>query len=185
VAAVAITAILLALVVCDLEIARFREWWERHSLTGSILASLLVVGVTGLIFDELIARYQRRERASSVAVQALIVYSQARRAYDAVLASDEAELSDTHVADEVRPLASMLLSASPSLFDDPVARVFLERVQQLMGAMVRTIAASPEARGDITTLLADEMTQLQASVEPLRARLPAEYRSTIDDEHAS
>lgn len=53
---------------------------------GSILASLLAVGVTALIFDEVIARQRRRERATSVAVQAMILYAQARRAFGAILA---------------------------------------------------------------------------------------------------
>lgn len=143
---------------------------------------MLVVGVTGLIFDEAIARYQRRDRASTVAVQGLILYSQACRAYAAVLA-DVDGASDSRASEEMRPLASMLLTASPSLFDDPVARVFLERIQRLMGSMLQARSASPDGvnGGDRREPLEAEMAQLRASVEPLRARLPAEYRSLFDE----
>jgi hypothetical protein len=61
--AVAIASGLVAIVACDLWIASFRDWWDRHSLTGSIVSSLLVLGVTALIVDEILARRQRRERA--------------------------------------------------------------------------------------------------------------------------
>jgi hypothetical protein len=182
-AAAVIALTLLALVLSDLEIAQARGWWDRHSLTGSVVASLLVLGVTALIFDEVIARHQRRERASTVAVQGLILYSQARRAYGAVLAGVDAASGSSNASEEMRPLASMLLTASPSLFDDPVARVFLERLQRLMGSLLQTLAAAP-ARGqggDQRAPLMAEMAQLQASIEPLRARLPAEYRSLFDE----
>ena len=80
----AATAVLLALigmVVADEWVGTFRSWWDGHSLSGSIVSSLLVVAVTGLVVDEVVARRQRRERSSSVAVQAVIVYGQAGRAY--------------------------------------------------------------------------------------------------------
>lgn len=181
-AAAVIALTLVALVVSDLEDRGLRSWWDRHSLTGSVLASMLVVGVTGLIFDEAIARYQRRDRASTVAVQGLILYGQACRAYAAVLA-DVDGAADSRASEEMRPLASMLLTASPSLFDDPVARVFLERIQRLMGTMLQARSASPSGAhdGDRREPLEAEMAQLRASVEPLRARLPAEYQSLFDE----
>jgi hypothetical protein len=86
VAAAAIAATLLALVACEIWVTTVRAWWDRHSLTGDVVSSLLVVGATVLIFDEILARRQRKERAGSVAVQVLIVYGQAVRAYDALRA---------------------------------------------------------------------------------------------------
>lgn len=73
-AATAAAMALLALVACDLWIRGVQVWWDRHSLIGSVVASLLVLAVTALIVDEVVARRQRRERAGSVAVQASIVY---------------------------------------------------------------------------------------------------------------
>ncbi len=157
---------LVVLVACDLWIEGFRVWWTRHSLTGSIVSSLLVVAVTALIIDEVVADRQRRERSVSVAVQGLIVYGQTRRTYAAVTADEEVSGA---ASEELRALASMLLTASSSLFDDPVARRFLAQAERLAGVMIRTVAGpsagalTPESRARLTS----EMTQLQAAVEPL------------------
>ena len=78
VAATTVVMTLATLVAYDVWIRGVRVWWDRHSLTGSIVASLLGLAVTALIVDEVVARRQRKERAVSVAVQSLIVYGQAR-----------------------------------------------------------------------------------------------------------
>ena len=64
VAAVCALTTLLVLVGCDLWIAGFRAWWDRHSLTASVVSSLLVLAVAGLIVDEVVARRQRRAALS-------------------------------------------------------------------------------------------------------------------------
>jgi hypothetical protein len=181
-AAAAVALTLFALVACDLWIGRFREWWDGHSLTGDIVSSMLVVAVTGLIVDEVVARRQRRDRAVSVAVQAVIVYGQTRRAYDAVLASDADETSSSDSSDDLRALASMLLAASPSLFDDPPARVFLAQAERLAATIYRSAAASSGGglSADDRARLVSEMSQLQATVEPLVARIPTEDRSVLE-----
>jgi hypothetical protein len=96
---------LLALVASDLWIEGARVWWDRHSLTTSVVSSLLVLAFTGLIVDEVIARRQRQERAASVAVQSLIVYGQTRRAHDALVRKGEPAMSSGTAADELRTLA--------------------------------------------------------------------------------
>lgn len=179
--AVAIASGLVAIVACDLWIASFRDWWDRHSLTGSIVSSLLVLGVTALIVDEILAQRQRRERATSVAVQGMIVYTQAVRAYAALTGTgtDESDLGE-----EMRSLANMILTASPSLFDDPQARVFLENLQRLAGEMVRTIPSSGLVSGqpsDDRAQLAAAMSAVQTSRLPLLARLPAQYASSVEE----
>jgi hypothetical protein len=182
-AAVAVTAALVALVACDVWIGGVRTWWDRHSLTGSVVSSLLVVAVTALVIDEVVARRQRRERSVSVAVQGLIVYGQARRAYDAITTGGTEEShSATGAPEELRTLASMLLTASPSLFDDPVARRFLEQLERFSASMFGT--ASARSRGvpgaDDRARLASEMSRLQATVKPLLARIPSEDRSLLE-----
>jgi hypothetical protein len=174
-AAVAVT--LIALVACDLWIARFRAWWDRHSLTASVVSNLLVLAVAALIVDEVTARRGRRKRSVSVAVQGLIVYGQARRAFDAVMGTGEHD-----ALEELRSFASMLLTASSSLFDDPVARRFLADVERFSGSMFRTISAS---RGGVLSadgraLLTSEMSQLQETVQPLLARIPSADRSVFE-----
>jgi hypothetical protein len=184
-AAAGVALALLALVATDLWTPSVKVWWDGHSLTGSIVSSLLVLAVTGLIVDEVVARRQRRERSVSVAVQGLIVYGQARRAYDAVVAKGAAEPGSTVASDELRALAGMLLTASPSLFDDPEARRFLEDVERFSVSMVRTVSAAASegdgSNGDDLARLASEKSHLQEAMKPLLARIPsAEDRALLE-----
>jgi hypothetical protein len=178
-AAATVAISLLVLVACDLWVRGVRDWWDRHSLTSSVVANLLVLAVTALIVDEVVARRQRRDRAVTVAVQGLIVYGQARRANDVITAPTGQETTAGDASDEVRTLASMLLTASPSLFDDPVARRFLEQVERCSWLMFRLVSASPDATmsSDARQHLASEMSSLEASMEPLMARLPTGDRT--------
>src|ERR1700729_2834228 len=107
--AAAIASGLIPIGACDVWIASFRDWWDRHSLTGSIVSSLLVLGVTALIVDEILPRRQRRDRATSVAVQGIIVYAQAVRAYAALtgVGSADGSESSADVGEEMRSLANM------------------------------------------------------------------------------
>jgi hypothetical protein len=180
--AVLIACTLIALVACDLAVSGFGTWWDAHGLTTSVVSSLLIVGATALIFDEVVAYRQRKDRGLSVAAQALIVYGQAREAYQAVMASDD---SASGAPSELRDLASNLLVAAPSLFDDPAARVFLLQVDQLMSALVEAVAQSgrpPDAQNpDAQTSdhLTDLMAKAQQAYEPLLARFPPDYQSRL------
>jgi hypothetical protein len=180
-AAAAVAMILLALVACDLWISSFRLWWERHSLTCAIAASLLLLAVAGLIVDEVVARRQRSERSMSVAVQALIVYGQARRAWNTVMTvGDSEEGSPGALIEELRTLASMLLTAAPGLFDDPLARRFLEEVE-LFSATVFPMALKHQGRlnEDDRAHLESAMSQLRVVVEPLFMRIPNADRALL------
>jgi hypothetical protein len=181
-AAVAAAMTLVALVACDLWIGSVRSWWDRHSLTASVVANLLVLAVAALIVDEVVARRQRRERSVSVAVQALIVYGQARRTYGAITATDEQELRSANAPDELRTLANMLLTASPSLFDDPLARKFMEEVDRFSVLMFRLLSSSSgkALSEDRREQLTSEVSRLQATVEPLLARIPMKDRSLLE-----
>jgi hypothetical protein len=173
--AVVVAAALMALVAGDLWDASMRSWWSRHSFTGDVVSSLLIVGVTALIFDELVARRQRKARAVSVAVQAAIVYGQSRRVYDAVLASAN-EDDRKNAGEDLRNLAGMLLTAGPVLFDDPQARQFLEQVERLAGSIYRafTTMTAGKLNADLRGRLQVEMTQLVDAANPLIGRIPVE-----------
>jgi hypothetical protein len=188
-----IAATLVALVACDLWVGAFRSWWDRHSVTGSAVSSLLVVGVSALIFDEVVARRQRTQRAVTVAVQGLIVYGQTRRTYDAVVAGAEngeadGRGQDKGAGDELRILASMLLMASPALFDDPVARLFLADVQRLAASMYRAlspvISSSPSSASSRDGLgrMRAERAQVEATIKPLAERIPSHYRAGLEEQ---
>ncbi len=173
-----IACTLIALVVCDVTVAGFGPWWDQHAITTSIVSSLLIVGATALIFDEVVAARQRRDRAVAVAAQALIVYGQAQEAYQAVLSSDPS--SRAQAPDELRDLASNLLVAAPSLFDDPAARTFLLQVDKILSALVAQ-ATGPGSVQDpgVKDHLTDLMSQVQQSFDPLLGRFPPEYQSRI------
>jgi hypothetical protein len=172
-AAVALAA-LTATVVSDVWISRTRSWWERHSVTGSTVSSLLVLAVTVLVIDEVVARRGRNERARVVAVQGLIVYGQIRRSHDAVLAQGADGSGSDAAVDELRNVANMLLIAAPMLFDDPTARTFLEEAQRFSAIMIRiAVARTGTALTDRDRQrLSDGAARLQAAVAPLIARLP-------------
>ncbi len=183
-AASAIAVALIALIACDLGVGGFRVWWDNHSLSASIVSSLLVLGVTALIVDDVVARRQRKDRANSVAVQAAIVYDQAQRAYSSLMAAHEAPGDDDDDAvEEMRSLAGMLLTSSPNLFDDPEARLFLEDVQRLTGALFRASSAPfiGQASRPSPVLLTAAMDRLHASATPLIHRLSSRYRAAIDE----
>jgi hypothetical protein len=179
--AVVVAATLLGLVAADLWNAGMRSWWGSHSFTGDVISSLLVVGVTALIFDELIARRQRKVRAVSVAVQALIVYGQARRVYDAVVSSTTDEDRQS-AGEDLRSLATMLLTAGPAFFDDPQARQFLEGVERLAGSVYRAFTATVSGPLHPATRerLEAEMTQLTGIANPLLSRIPTEEWALAD-----
>jgi hypothetical protein len=182
VAAASAAIAVLALVACDLWVGTVRIWWDRHSLTGSVVSNLLVLAVAALIVDEVVARRQRRERAISVAVQGLIVYGQARRAYDAVSATGVESGPESGAPDELRALASMLLTASPNLFDDPEARRFLEQVERLSVSMLQRVVGSSRVvanAGDPQRMESD-MARVKKTVDPLLARIPAEDRGWLE-----
>jgi uncharacterized membrane protein len=174
---------LAALVACDLWIGDVRLWWDRHSLTGSVVSNLLVLAVTALIVDDVVARRQRRQRAVSVAVQGLIVFGQARRAFGAITTVGAGDLRSSGAPDELRTLAAMVLTASPSLFDDPAARRFLEQVERFSVSMLRAVSTSSGGgRGtDGGPRLVSEMEELKVAVEPLLARIPPGDRSLLEE----
>jgi hypothetical protein len=98
--------------------------------------------------------------------------------------TDDAQLAG--VRDEVRTLASMVLIASPTLFDDPEARLFLEEVQRLVGTMYAApaLAFSAPAAGDsdnTVARLSASKSRVEARVVPLAARLPKQYRAGFDE----
>jgi hypothetical protein len=86
-----------------------------------------------------------------------------------------------------RHLANMILVASPALFDDPEARLFLEEVQRLAGTKYGALAlhklstapAAGGGDGTAATLRAGR-SKMGARVSPLTARLSDKDRSSLD-----
>jgi hypothetical protein len=189
----AITAgVLLALVACDQWVPGARSWWGHRPFTTDVVSSLLVLAVTVLVIDEVVARRRRKDRAGSVAVQGLIVYDQALRSYESVMSGlggkvDEAYTEEAR--DEVRGLAAMILVASPSLFDDPEARLLLEELQRMTGLLYQVVALVPArfvASGRVEEQSAEaalkaSRARLDARITPLAARLSWQDRGSLAD----
>jgi hypothetical protein len=184
VSALLIAAAIAVLIVYDLAYGRgFSAWWDKHSITTSLVSDLLIVGATALIFDEVQAYRQRKDRSLTVAAQGLIVYGQAREAYQAVLANLSDPSAGAGVPDELKDLASNLLVASPSLFDDPNARDFLLQLDRLMAALFAAANGHgdrPDGLGQ-TVGLTNRMDDVESSFEPLVARFPSEYQQRVRD----
>jgi hypothetical protein len=181
--AVLIAAAVIAIIVYDLNVPGFSLWWDKHAITTSIASDLLIVGATALIFDEVQARRRRKDRSLSVAAQGLIVYGQAREAYQAVMAGVNDPSAGGGIPDELRDLASNLLVASSSLFDDPDARDFLLQVDQLMASLFAAAngrSDRPDGLGR-TDLVTKQMNQVQSSFAPLVARFPPAYQQRVRD----
>jgi hypothetical protein len=184
VGALLIAAAIVTLMVYDVVNGRgFSDWWARHAITTSLVSDLLIVGATALIFNEVQAYRQHKERSLSVAAQGLIVYGQAREAYQAVVASMSDPSSGAGVPDELRDLASNLLVASPSLFDDPEARDFLLQLDRLMASLFAAANGQPNRPDGLgqTGHLTDQMNAVQSSFQPLVARFPDGYQARVRD----
>jgi hypothetical protein len=175
-----VVTLLFVLVAVDLASRSIRIWWLRHAFTTDVSGSLLVVAVTALVFDEIIARRQRRDRAATIAVQALIVYTQVRRTYTALLGAGAADSTAGEASEEFRMLSSMILSAAPNLFDDPEARRFLEAVERFTGSMAAT--ANKVAKSSATRLEDADRDRLTAGVAAVKALLdPLTARLSLVD----
>ena len=199
-AATVTASALLALAASDLWSGGVRRWSNSHSFMTDVISSLLVLGITVLILDEVAARRQRQDRSVSVSVQGLIVYGQALRAYNTVVsgpwarpAGAGAASSSTNISEadslrdmreEIRGLGNVILVASPSLFDDPEARLFLEEVQRLAGIMYAAMAHATAAGGtgleSAVASLSACKSRLDARVVPLAERLPGRDRALLD-----
>jgi hypothetical protein len=171
-AAAALVVAILGLAGADGLLTDVRAFWSRHALMGSLLSSLLAVAVTGLIVDELIARRQRLARSVSVGAQAMIVYTQARLLRDAVIASVESR-DRSDVDANLRNFANMLLVASSTFFDDPVARRFVIEAERFAASSfeVMTVRDDASLASSAHERLEAQMARLQLVAEPLALRL--------------
>jgi hypothetical protein len=174
-AAGAVVVALVGLVASDACAGGTRNYWAREPLTASIVANLLVVGVTALIVDEVIARRQRKAHEVSVGAQAVIVYTQTRWLFNAVLAFGGPD-TRSDIEENLRSLANMLLVASSAFFDDQPARRFLVETQEFAASIVEALSASPVGplQPPVRDRLAAAMARLDLVAEPLVRRIPSD-----------
>lgn len=170
-----------AVVVTDLTIPGVGAWWDRHSLIGSFVTSMLILGVTIQVVDQVTARRKIKERERVAAVQALIVYGQALRT-ERVLRAPPDQPGNGDPESEVQALASMVLTAAPALFEDPAARTFMEKVERFSTLLVRM---GRRPGGELTEAdragLVQTKDAMSAAVQPLLSRLQPHEVATLED----
>jgi hypothetical protein len=171
-----------AFVVLDLTDAAVRRWGTAHTITVDTLCGVLVVLITVLVVNQVLARRTLEQRASAIAAQAAILLSQAVRTVRAVRAAlgDAEELESAR--EEMRSYATMLLIAAPVLIDAARARAFLEQGQALAGELARILGDLREESADraaATARLDGAVSSLRAAAAPLMAVLTPDQRSAV------
>jgi hypothetical protein len=181
--AAATLAAFVAAVVTDVTIPVVNTFWDRHSLLGSFVASVLILGVTIQVVDQVTARRRVKERERVAGVQALIVFGQALRTAKVVAATPE-ERGHEDPASEVQALASMLLTASAALFDDPAARAFMAEVERFASQLFQLVRSrTPDTVTDADRVkLSRSQDSLTAAVQPLLGRLDLRDVTEVEDD---
>ncbi len=126
----AIAALLIAAIVSDFVDGSF---WNKHTLTASVVASLLVVAVTVALLNEMIERRDRR-RWSLVAQSALFALVQTAR------------LTWTAMVEELQ-LAEVTSGTSESL----AKGAEIARDRERLSAAARELLAEPDRRQGLQT----------------------------------
>ncbi len=178
---VATLAVIAAVVATDLAVPGVGAWWDRHSLIGSFVTSVLILGVTVQVVDQVTARRRVKERERVAAVQALIVYGQSLRTERFLLTPpDPPGKGDPET--EVQALASMVLIAAPALFEDPTARDFMEKVEQFSTLLWRMVRHRADGLDDgDRTKLSQAKDALTAAIRPLLSRLETHEVAALED----
>lgn len=178
----AATLVAIAVVVAtDLTIPGVGAWWARHSLIGSFVTSMLILGVTVQVVDQVAARRKIKERERLAAVQALIVYGQAMRTERILLGAPDGPANGDPES-EVQVLASMVLTAAPALFEDPTARDFMEKVERFSTLLVRMVRRPGDELTEADRSgLSQSKDALGAAIRPLLSRLQPHEVATLED----
>ena len=181
-AAAAVALVAGVLVILDLTDAGLRRWWDAHALTTATVTGLLVLMITVLVVDQVVRLRQGKSRARAVAVQVAILRTQANtasREVSQVLAGS----GDRDMAyEEFRTYTMMVLSVAPVLIDARRSRNFLERAQDLDGAMAQALsllATVPGQENFLAARLDDTLQALKSASTPLLQNLTPELQSAV------
>jgi hypothetical protein len=181
-AAAAVALVACVLVILDLTDPGLRRWLDGHALTTDTVAGLLVLMITVLVVDQVVRLRQGNSRARAVAIQVAILRTQANiatRAVSQVLAgSAERDMA----YEEFRTYTMMVLSVAPVLIDARTSRNFLERAQDLDGALaqaMRVLSTAPGQEKFLTARLDETLQALKSASTPLLQNLTPDLRSAV------
>jgi hypothetical protein len=176
---IAVAPVLIALVVLDVADPGVRRWFDTHAFTSDVVTSILVLLITVLIVDRVLAARRQRERGLVIAAQAAIISRQARRTLDLVReALTDPDRRET-ATDELRTHMAMLLVSAPVLMEAATARAFLESAQRLAALMSRALEHDP-ARRSIGPRLDAGAQAMRDAVTPLLAKLDHEQLRAVE-----
>lgn len=179
------TAAAAVLVILDLADRTLRRFWAGHALTTDTVAGLLVLSLTVLVVNQVLARRQYADRSRVVAAQAGFMLAQARRCVQTVRSYQSGSADRDAAVEEARSYSLMLMVAAPVLIDFPVARAFLDQAQRLAGALA-SVLVLPETdkprAGKDDQRLDDAIDHLKAAANPLLAALTDTERSLVQGE---
>jgi hypothetical protein len=181
-AAVVVTLVACVLVILDLADGPMRRWWDAHALTTDTVAGLLVLLITVLVVDQVVALRQINDRARAVAVQVGIMMTQATRTTQAVSQVLAGKGDRDSAGDEFRTYIMMLLAVAPILIDAKLSRNFLEQAQRMGGEMGRALTVITKAPGQeepSVTRLNHGLQRLRDASAPLLQNLDPEMRAAV------
>jgi hypothetical protein len=187
-AAAVATLLACVLVILDQTDAELRHWWNGHDLTTDTIAGLLVLGITGLVVDQVVRLRQIKNRSRAVTVQVAIILTQANRATQAVSQAVAGSGERDAAYEEFRTYTTMLLAVAPTLIDAQLSRNFLEHAQHLDGELALALSVLARASGHgkpSATGIDDSLRALKTASVPLLQNLDPEIRSAVrGDDHS-
>jgi glycerol uptake facilitator-like aquaporin len=187
-AALAVTLVAIALVALDVTDAGVRRWWAAHPFTTDTVAGLLVLLITLLVVDQVVARRQHRDRSRAVAAQAAIMSAQAARSARAVTTALAGSGDRSSASDEVRNYMIMLLVGAPVLIEARTSRAFLEEAQHLGGELARALTATsrqPAEAGRASDRVDAAARRVRSAAAPLLRQLNTDELTAAGDEPAT
>ena len=164
-ASVSVVAVTAAMVILDVTDPSARRWWGEHPFTCSTISGVLVLALTVLVADQVLARRTIKGRAHATAAHAVIVLAQATRACTAVIAVRDGVGERQVASDEFRAYLGMLLTAAPVLLEAKLSQTFLEQAQHLGAQLNRALKNATNADSVLAT---QEKTHLDDAIHSLR-----------------
>jgi hypothetical protein len=179
-----VTLVTAGLVFLNIADGSVRRWASRDAFATSVASGILVLLLTLLIVDRVNRSRQLRDRSRAIAAQAAIVFNQAARGAQAVVAALDTGGDRDAASDQLRTYMTMLLISSPVLIDASLSRTFLEEAQTLGGrlaiAMSRT--RSSDASDELRAGLDDAVDRLRVASQPLLAILRPDEQQAVTPE---
>jgi uncharacterized protein involved in response to NO len=181
-AALTVTVITALLVILDISDRSVHRYWSRHSFTSSVLAGVLVLLLTVLLVDRVVASRELKNQSRAIGAQAALIAAQAQRAVQAVTQNLDGKSQGSDATTEVQTY-TVVLSISASLFiNSSITRAFLEDAQRLAAELIRALRPSDgaDSAARAKQRLDQAVARLRRSAKPMLAALNEQQRAAIE-----